>query len=340
MEGSSFSNSRVKTGEIHWQRYLFSEQILNEIKALCKLDNWHGFLQLLEDWFIIVCFIFVSELNFTYYNRLSTIISLIVYAMTIFIIGTRMRGLAEILHQSAHGTLCQNRKLNLILGTLPSGWVVLQSWSVYRKTHVFQHHPFLGDPNSDPDVQVLIEQGLYEENITQLEKIMYLLKIPSVSSTILYIKYLIKNRIYSNIENRFEFYTRISFLAGVLAALYYLDFLSIFVRYWLVPLLTTANWLGAFIELSEHYPLLMRKGKVTKDIYMSRNRLTTPLENFFIGIHQENFHLVHHLFPRIPAWNFFKAHAILMKDSAYFALHQKQKVGLAGLLYDMLNPTQ
>lgn len=147
--------------------------------------------------------------------------------------------------------------------------------------------------------------------------------------------YLLKNRIYSNIEEKFEFYIRFSFLIFSMLALYYFNLIPIFFKYWIIPLITTANWIGSFIELSEHYPLLMRK--IKKDIYLSRNRLTSSLENFFIGVHQENFHLVHHLFPKVPFWNFWKVHEILMKDSVYLTLHRNQKPGISGIIYDVLN---
>lgn len=74
----------------------------------------------------------------------------------------------------------------------------------------------------------------------------------------------------------------------------------------------------------------MVKLNLGNDINMSRNRLVTPMENFFVG------NLVHHLFPRLPAWNLAIAHQILMKDPEYYAIHLKQKHGLEGVIYELL----
>ena len=77
---------------------------------------------------------------------------------------------------------------------------------------------------------------------------------------------------------------------------------------------TIAAWLADLLEFTEHYPLL----KIyDEDIKMSWNRKLTIIESFFIGNHNEHFHLVHHIWPRIPNWNLARAHEIMMKDEEY-----------------------
>lgn len=57
-------------------------------------------------------------------------------------------------------------------------------------------------------------------------------------------------------------------------------------------------------------------------LYKTRNRICSPFENFFLGIHQEGYHLVHHLYPKLPAWKLSEAHKFLMEtNSEYNALH-------------------
>jgi fatty acid desaturase len=87
----------------------------------------------------------------------------------------------------------------------------------------------------------------------------------------------------------------------------------IFLLYWIVPYFSSFQLINWICELSEHY------GKMSNeiDICMSRNRIGIKLENFFFGIHNENFHLVHHINPAIPFWNLDKAHLVYLKDSEY-----------------------
>jgi fatty acid desaturase len=60
---------------------------------------------------------------------------------------------------------------------------------------------------------------------------------------------------------------------------------------------------------------------------MSRNRNSHFIERFLTGMHNENYHLIHHLFPSIPFWNIPKAHEILMQDPNY-AQHHRQGGGI------------
>ncbi|XWK91415.1 MAG: fatty acid desaturase [Phormidium sp.] len=63
------------------------------------------------------------------------------------------------------------------------------------------------------------------------------------------------------------------------------------------------------------------------NLYMSRNRHSHWLENFLTGMHNESYHLVHHLNPTIPFWNLPKAHQIYLRDKNY-ALFDRQAGGI------------
>jgi len=73
------------------------------------VDNWHGLLELLEDWTVIGGAIAGSIWAFA---SLPLPAAAAIYAVAIFLIGTRHRSLADLLHQSAHKTLAANRALN------------------------------------------------------------------------------------------------------------------------------------------------------------------------------------------------------------------------------------
>lgn len=264
----------------------------------------------------------------------SSLLPLLLYLAAVCVIGTRMRALAELLHQSAHGSLAANRQLNAILGTVFSGWTVLQSCTGYRRTHVVEHHHFLGNAEKDPDFKALIAAGLYRENATRSDVVQYLLSIPSPQNTIAYTRYLVINRVNPMDESGFEKIARALFYLSSLLALAYTGHLRTFVLYWIVPLLTTANWVGAFIEFFEHYPLLMKTPNV--NIFKSRNRVCSFVEDFFMGIHNEGFHLVHHIWPRLPAYHLRRAHQIMLQDSTYRRLHER-KDGWRAIIAEVLS---
>lgn len=302
-----------------------------KIRQLNRLDNFHGPLQCMEDWLIIIACVAISQ---AVLQHRFNVVSIFVYLTAICVIGTRMRALAELLHQSAHGTLASNRTFNMVLGTVFTGWTVLQSWTGYRKTHVVEHHKYLGNEQRDPDFQALIQAGLYDKNVKRSDVIQYLLSIPTPHTTLAYAKYLLINRINNASETTFEKILRSFFYLLTIFVLLYTGHLAKFILYWMVPMITTANWVGAFIEFFEHYPLLMKPSNI--NVFMSRNRVCSALEDFFLGIHNEGFHLVHHLWPRLPAWHLRKAHEIMMDDSVYKLLHET-KPGWPAIIHDVLS---
>eukprot|EP01133_Synstelium_polycarpum_P006698 gene6698-7790_t len=107
-----------------------------------------------------------------------------------------------------------------------------------------------------------------------------------------------------------------------MSTIIYFGWFRLFILYWAVPFATTTNIIGSLIELVEHYPLLeLRPGK-RQALYLSRNRISNNIViNFLLSMHQENWHLVHHLFPKIPFWNQKEAHQLLMTIPEYSNVH-------------------
>jgi len=272
-----------------------------DIKLLIKRDNWHGWLALIEDYLVIGFAIFIS-----------LYISLFLLPLSILLIGSRQRALATILHEASHHAFTENKTLNYIMGTFLSGYLIFQTMGSYKTSHVHNHHGKFGDKEKDPDYKYAIDNGLYDtEDISNNYKHnivypLFLSKLPS------YLKSLIQERLGHN-ESRKEALIFMGYWVSILAIFFYTDTLGYFLLFWILPYITSFNIIGWYIELSEHYPLM----KNNDPLEMTRNRHSHPIEHFLTGMHNENYHLIHHLFPSIPFWNLPKAHAILMQDEAY-----------------------
>ncbi|MDF5724714.1 MAG: guanitoxin biosynthesis L-arginine gamma (S) hydroxylase [Rhizonema sp. PD37] len=288
--------------------YKFDTSIQKEIKPLSKLDNYHCIQALLEDYFLISICILI-----TYY------ISWYFYPLAILIIGARQRALATLLHESAHETLARNKYLNFAIGTFFSGYLILQTFTGYKKIHVDSHHKHLGNPLLDPDYSFHISEGLYDcyntsEFINRyIIKPLFLAKVPN------YLYSLMKNRLSIKQSNQLETVLMFSYLLTIIILLWHLHCAHLIILFWLIPYLTIFQIIGWFIELSEHYPLV---GNSDTDLYMTRNRKSYWLEAFFLSIHNENYHSDHHLNPATPFWNLPKAHQIRLRDSTYSEINQ------------------
>jgi fatty acid desaturase len=295
-----------------YKRHSFSLEIKREITALHELDNWHGILQVAEDWFLIFG---TSAISISAWQFLPIWIAFPIYGMAIVLIGARQRGLRVNNHQATHNALAKNPQLNYILATICGSWSVLESFSGFDDTHNSRergHHANLGTAK-DIDHMSVVSNGLYDGVTVKY----YLQSLPL--HTLHYLKFLFFNRIFNPRENFQERINRLLYFGAIVILFVNFGLGSNFFFYWIVPLFTTANWIGSFVQISEHYPLMMDSDPV--DIYLSRNRILSPLWNIFLSTHQEGYHLIHHLYPKLPMWNMRKAHQILMADPVYAAIH-------------------
>lgn len=277
----------------------FDIQILREIKILYRYDNWHAVIALLLDYLVITIAIYLSECSFAF------------LPISILLIGSRQRALATILHEASHSALTKNKKLGKILGTYCSGYLIFQSWNSYYLSHVKQHHPKLGS-EIDPDYLYYKESKIFEKHSKLAFFYHFLISHFLFLKTLSSLKYLIYNRLLKT--NFFELLKIIVMHLTLALTLSYCIGWYAYFLYWLLPYITTFQMITWFIELAEHYPMI---ASAEQNIMASRNRFSHPIEHFFTGMHSENYHLIHHLFPAIPFWNLKKAHKILLQDKDY-----------------------
>ncbi len=288
--------------------YRFSEEITRELSQLTVDDNWRSLAALATDYSIIAISIWAA-IKIPW-----------LYPLAALIIGARQRALGTILHDAVHRQAARSKGLNNFIGRFLSAYLIFQSFDTYKKSHVTCHHGFFGDVEKDPDYKFYHDIGLYSmksRTLFTLRHVIFTLLLVNVPS---YIFYVLKNRFTSFGSNKLETIQIVSYWAAIIFSAYLTNALDILIWFWIVPYFTTFMIVGRFIEISEHYPMY---GGQQSALQMTRNRFSHPIEEFFLGIHQENFHLVHHLWPGIPCWNMRKAHSILMKDSAYRKVNEE-----------------
>jgi fatty acid desaturase len=295
---------------------IISKDLRKELKPLMKSNNHRGLLAVLYDYIQIFLAIGLS----VYFQ------DIFVYLLVLFFIGTRQRALATLLHDSAHRVLCANSKLNDFIGKYLSGYLIFQSFKAYARSHVILHHNFLGNAQKDPDYQYYLESGLFKNQDKKSFILKHLILPFALSKTPSFIIYLFKNRL-GNIRDK-EFIHIMLLWTAILLSCYHLGLLDVVLMYWFVPLVTTFPLISAFIEMGEHYPIIENRIPLEQ----TWNRFSSRFELFLTGMHNENYHLTHHLMPNIPYWNIVKAHDVLMKDSSYKAVNDK----MGGILFSIM----
>ena len=212
-------------------------------------------------------------------------------------IATRQRALATLLHEAAHGTLAKNRRLNKFLGTWFSGYVIFQSYETYRRSHVRDHHGSFGDVHADPDLRAHIAAGLYTPHTGARFAWRYLVQPLLGRQTPAIVKELISARLSGTKDEVRRGMGVVIYMAAIGVACAVAGVFTEFVLYWLVPLLVVFPMVNWYIELLEHFPLA---GSDSVDVRTTRHRAVGPISRHLVGIHNEGYHLDHHLTARIP----------------------------------------
>lgn len=287
-------------------KHPFSSDITQALKPLFRLNNWRGIVALMEDGLAAAFAVYLS------------ILSPYFYPLSLLIIGSRQRALTSLLHESCHLTLARNRWLNLMLGRI-AGAAIFHSHDAYRKSHVSNHHAFLGDASRDPDYINYISTGLTAVTSKRQFVRGFVLKTVLLGNVPNYLRYVFINRIAAIIAKPREMIELLLVQGAIFVALQQAAGAFGYLLFWLVPYFTTFQIIGWLSEISEHYRLYEQKHSALK---MTRNRFPAWWEALFVGMHGDNYHLTHHLFAGIPYWNLKRAHAVLMADPAYRALNE------------------
>ncbi|MCP3803354.1 fatty acid desaturase family protein [Allokutzneria sp. A3M-2-11 16] len=305
-------------------RHRFPEDVERSLARLRGLDNWHGPLALLTDWAVIIGAAAVTE-------RFSGWAWWPVYLVVALpVIGTRQRALATLLHEATHRVLAKNRALNMFLGTVPSAHLVLQSHRTYERSHLRDHHGGFGNPRTDPDLRAHIASGLYRPMTGRAFTLRYLLAPLVGVRTLALVKELLVSRLAGNRSEITAGLGVLLYVGSVGAVFTATGAGRLFLAYWLVPLFLVFPLVNWYIELLEHFPLV---GRERVDIRASRPRAVGWFSRHLLGIHNEGYHLDHHLSTKIPFWNLPAAHRLRLRDPHYRAAVEASSPPGTGLLW-------
>ncbi|CCF15394.1 fatty acid desaturase family protein [Brevibacillus laterosporus GI-9] len=284
---------------------LFSKDIMNQLKGLQKKNNWYNFFALGLDWSLIALVILLAHV----YQNLWT------YIGAIIVIGGRMRGLDNLMHEASHNMLFKSRWLNKWVGSIFIAFPVITNYKAYCDSH-YRHHKYLWT-DKDPDTSELKAMGL---NHAVISKKYFIFRYIFGS---IFIKHVFRNvlsagiRLFSKQDQTIvEYIIKLCLWSSVIALSIIYHFWLELILYWFVPLVTVFPVIRFWSDLADH------SGLETSDpLYSSRNSYGNCLERLILYPHHDTYHIVHHLFPYIPHYNLKKAHLVLMNNADYAKAH-------------------
>jgi fatty acid desaturase len=303
-------------------RLHLSPETLRELKTLSRPSLWRALLAIATDWALIA--LSGGAIYWAVWSS-QTQWALAVLPIGWMVIGTRMRALATILHEAAHRLLVRQRWLNILFGTLLSGWWIAQLHCRYFASHVLGHHRWLGHPVKDPDIAQYHRLDLiHQDPATFLRR--NLLHLLLGLKTLANLPYLLRDRLLPEPGMKLSREAKVETAGFVIAWIGLITLLIVngwllpFLVIWIVPYFTTFQAVNHLIETLEHFPLTWTRAD---DHEWTRNRKGPWIERWLTGAHGEGWHRVHHVLPGIPFWNLKRAHELLMTDPVYAAFEKE-----------------
>jgi fatty acid desaturase len=227
-----------------------------------------------------------------------------VAALMVFV-ATRFRGLNNIVHECSHASFTADRAENTRVGKVCSAFT-LGSFEDYKHEHL-SHHAHLGDYEHDLDLQGIEALRLHDPLTPRV--ILRHLLTPLVLRHVPH--YLSVNL--SEKDGRAFLGLKIALLALVSTLI--VAFPMTAALFLVLPYVVIYSGLNYWADCLDHAGLVPSKD----DLGGSRNVLAPRALAWLFFPRNDGYHLVHHLFPNVPARHLPAAHDALLNDSVYRA---------------------
>ena len=228
----------------------------------------------------------------------------VIVAIMVFI-GTRFRGLNNIIHECSHATFATRREDNFLIGKICASFV-FSSFLDYRDEHL-SHHAHLGDYDRDQDLKNIRDLGLHDPLSAKV--VFRHLVTPFLGRHLPY--YLNLN---FSARDGAPFIILKATLLFVVAA-YLLYFPIPTMLFVVLPYVLVYSALNYWADCMDHAGLIEQDD----DLAASRNLRAPRVLRVLFFPRNDCYHLVHHLFPHVPARHLGEAHRVLEKDDLYAA---------------------
>ncbi|MBD9524228.1 fatty acid desaturase [Ensifer sp. ENS02] len=236
------------------------------------------------------------------------------YVAAVLFIGTRYRALSNIIHECTHFAFTSDRNWNNHIGRLLS-IPMFYSFDAYREVHL-SHHRHTGDYEKDLDFKGL-KRFRFHEEIDRPTIIRHFL----TSITLQHVPEYIGRTVFKRGEGLFFNALRILYVSTFVFLPLTLGFQSyatwVLIGYIVVPYATALQMISYWGDALDHGGLFHHDD----ELLQTRNSIVkNPILRALLFPRNDCFHLVHHLFPHIPACELPRCHAELMKFDKYASL--------------------
>lgn len=232
-----------------------------------------------------------------------TVWSLLGTGILMLFAATRLRGLNNIIHECSHATFSTHRADNALIGKVCAS-LLFNSFRHYRDEHL-SHHAHLGNYDEDMDLQGIKNLGLHDPLTFGV-----VLRHITTPLMLRHLKYYLSLNLGAQDGRLFQMFQYA--LVGIVSIITALAPLTgIFML--IIPFVWIFTALNYWADCMDHAGLV----PTADDLEGSRNTLAPHFIRWLFFPRNDCFHLVHHLFPHIPARHLETSHQRLLDDELY-----------------------
>ncbi|WGL59186.1 fatty acid desaturase family protein [Pigmentibacter sp. JX0631] len=226
------------------------------------------------------------------------------FPLAIIIFGIQQRTMRNILHDASHYSLFKNQYINDLAANLFAGYSFFENIKYFRKSHL-EHHKFLGIQEKDPDfVSIELLDPTNQKNSLSIF-------ITALKSKRWIVSSYLGNLFIFSFSEIIRAFTWWIFLSIVIIFCFSLQSFFIFLILWFSAKLTIYHCLKVFMEISDH------AGLPLNGIIKGTRNHPDKITKFIFFPFGDNYHLTHHLFPKIQTYKLEKMHKILLNWPNY-----------------------
>ena len=300
------------------------EKFMRQFVGLVKYQRSTAWL--IIAWYLIQIIAAIVVGHYLLANSVSVgTVTLMVFAAVF--IATRLRGLNNIVHECTHYSFSDHRQDNVVIGSLCAS-ILTGCFHQYKDEHL-SHHAHLGDYELDLDLKGIRDLRLHEP-LTKATVFRHLTN-PLLGRHL---------RQYSGVnfsgrDGRFFQLFKVFMLLAIMGFTIAEPLTAVF--FILIPLFYLFPTINYWTDCLDHAGVVGSEDEMEA----SRNVLAPKILRPMFFPRNDCFHLVHHLFPQVPARHLSSVHDELCNDPVY--KNQKLAVrpthqAVYGLIPTLLKP--
>jgi len=221
----------------------------------------------------------------------------------VLFIGTRIRGINNIVHECSHATFSAHRPDNARIGRLCSA-LLLGNYKDYCDEHL-SHHVHLGNYEHDKDFGALQALRIHDPLTPRV-----LLRHLLTPLTGRHLPYYLKGNLSAR-DGRGWQVLKVALVGATLALTVAAP--AVGILFVIVPFALVFTAINYWTDCLDHGGIFA----ASDELDASRNVLAPGWLQVLMFPRHDGYHLVHHLFPHVPARHLARAHERLLADDAY-----------------------